>query len=70
LLVKPGSTEQLAQAIDRLYRDRELAAAMGCNNRADIERYFAGPNSELYLNAFRELAGSAAVAAARVPLTR
>jgi glycosyltransferase involved in cell wall biosynthesis len=55
LLVKPGSAEQLAGAIDQLYRDRELGRTMGRNNRMDIEQYLAGPNSELYVTAFREL---------------
>jgi glycosyltransferase involved in cell wall biosynthesis len=62
LLVKPGSAEQLAAAIDRLYRDRELGRTMGANNRLDIEAYFAGPNSELYITAFRELIAERAAA--------
>jgi glycosyltransferase involved in cell wall biosynthesis len=60
LLVKPGSAEQLAAAIGRLYRDRELGRVMGRNNRQDIEGCFAGPNSELYLRVFRELIAAAA----------
>ena len=60
LLVKPGSAEQLAAAIGRLYRDRELGRVMGRNNRQDIEDCFAGPNSERYLAVFRKLIERAA----------
>jgi glycosyltransferase involved in cell wall biosynthesis len=55
ILVKPGSPEQLAAAIGMLYGDRELGRGMGRNNRADIERHFAGPASGRYISAFREL---------------
>jgi glycosyltransferase involved in cell wall biosynthesis len=55
LLVKPGSAEQLAAAVERLYRDRELGRTMGRHNREDIEECFTGPNSERYVRMFREL---------------
>ena len=66
LLVKPGSPEQLADAIGRLYRDRELGRTMGRHNRDDVEAYFAGPNSELYVAVFRGLIADRAAPATRL----
>jgi glycosyltransferase involved in cell wall biosynthesis len=54
-LVDPEDSKALAEAVHRLYENRELAQAMGRNNREDIERLHIGANSLEYISVFSEL---------------
>ena len=56
LLVNPEDSNALAEAIEKLYRDRDLAAAMARNNRRKIKSYYIDHNCEEYLRIFRQLA--------------
>lgn len=55
LLIRPMDSAALAEAIGRIYSDREAAAEMGRNNRKDIERCHMAPNSREYLRIFRDV---------------
>jgi glycosyltransferase involved in cell wall biosynthesis len=57
LLVKTGDDKALAEAIQSVYRDRNLAETMRHNNLADIRPLYIENNSKLYLEVFREVAG-------------
>jgi glycosyltransferase involved in cell wall biosynthesis len=56
LIVSPGSAEELAAAIDRLIRDRELAAAFARNGPPAVSAHFTAEKlCEDYLRVYREM---------------
>ncbi len=57
-LVPIEDSDALAAAIRELHGDRELAAAMAANNRADLERCYMTENCQQYVTLFDELAGT------------
>lgn len=61
-LVEPGNPRQLADAINRLIRDRDTARAFGLNGRRRVEQYFswtsiAQKTEQLYRELAEEWAG-------------
>jgi L-malate glycosyltransferase len=52
ILVDPENSEKLAEAIMRLYSDREYAESIAHNNKQDIEKLFISNNAEEYITLF------------------
>ena len=56
ILVRPGDTTGLTEAVLSLYENPGIAARMAEANRSDIRDYHVDSNSEQYLDRFRTLA--------------
>jgi colanic acid biosynthesis glycosyl transferase WcaI len=71
IVVPPGAADQIAAAAERLYRDRELCARLGCNARQAAERFFSrAAGAAQFCAVFERLAGNAAMPAAGATVDR